>query len=145
VAGAYAQERQEPGKPIAKVSIVGNLILMELAEARLAGRTSSTWIARPFAQFRKGKDRGADGRLRQLASPRFDEERAGVFRSEEGGEWREKKRILAPSKRKPQAIKKSKSRKGNKTSDGGQNHGGRHRAFAPCRAAVGLFGVVAAR
>ena len=34
-AGAYAQEREEPGKPIGKVSIVGNLILMELEEGAL--------------------------------------------------------------------------------------------------------------
>ena len=35
VAGAYAQEREEPGKPVGKVSIVGNLILMELGEGTL--------------------------------------------------------------------------------------------------------------
>jgi hypothetical protein len=34
-AGANAQEREEPGKPIGKVSIVGNLILMELEEGAL--------------------------------------------------------------------------------------------------------------
>ena len=33
--GAHAQERDEPGKPIGKISIVGNLILMELAEGAL--------------------------------------------------------------------------------------------------------------
>lgn len=35
VAGAYAQEREEPGKPIGKVSVVENLILMELDEGAL--------------------------------------------------------------------------------------------------------------
>jgi hypothetical protein len=34
-AGAYAQGGEEPGKPIAKVSIAGNLILMELDEGAL--------------------------------------------------------------------------------------------------------------
>ena len=34
-AGASAQERQEPGKPIGKVSTVGNLILIELQEGAL--------------------------------------------------------------------------------------------------------------
>ena len=33
--GACAQEREEPGKPIGKVSVVGNLILMELDEGAL--------------------------------------------------------------------------------------------------------------
>ena len=33
--GLCAQEREEPGKPIAKVSIVGHLILMELDEGAL--------------------------------------------------------------------------------------------------------------
>jgi hypothetical protein len=33
--GACAQEREEPGKPIGKVSIVGNLILMELDQGAL--------------------------------------------------------------------------------------------------------------
>jgi hypothetical protein len=32
---ACAQEREEPGKPIGKVSVVGNLILMELDEGAL--------------------------------------------------------------------------------------------------------------
>jgi len=38
-AGAHAQEREEPGKPIAKVSIAGNLILMELDEGALGRET----------------------------------------------------------------------------------------------------------
>jgi hypothetical protein len=50
VAGAYAQEREEPGKPIGKVSIVGNLILMELAEGTL-GRQNLFDLDRQTLRF----------------------------------------------------------------------------------------------
>jgi hypothetical protein len=50
VAGAYAQEREEPGKPIGKVSIVGNLILMELAEGAL-GRENLFDLDRQTLRF----------------------------------------------------------------------------------------------
>ena len=55
VAGAYAQEREEPGKPIGKVSIVGNLILMELAEGTL-GRENLFDLDRRTLRFAPGDE-----------------------------------------------------------------------------------------
>ena len=53
--GAYAQEREEPGKPIGKVSIVGNLILMELDEGVL-GREKLFDLDRHTLRFTPAHD-----------------------------------------------------------------------------------------
>lgn len=50
VAGAYAQDHEEPGKPIGKVSIVGNPILMELDEGSL-GRENLFDLDRQTLRF----------------------------------------------------------------------------------------------
>lgn len=54
-AGVCAQEREEPGKPIGKVSVVGNLILMELGEGAL-GRQSLFDLAGHSLRFTPARE-----------------------------------------------------------------------------------------
>ena len=52
--GVRAQERDEPGKPVGKVSVVGNLILMELDEGTL-GRENLFDLRRHTLRFTPGQ------------------------------------------------------------------------------------------
>jgi hypothetical protein len=52
--GARAQEREEPGRPVGKVSVVGNLILMELDEGAL-GREDLFDLGRHTLRFTPGR------------------------------------------------------------------------------------------
>ena len=60
--GVRAQEREEPGKPVGKVSVVGNLILMELDEGAL-GRENLFDLGRHTLRFTPG---GAGYRVENL-------------------------------------------------------------------------------
>src|SRR5437879_11138139 len=64
-AGAHAQEREEPGKPIAKVSIAGNLILMELDEGAL-GRETLFDLDRHTLRFTRSEEHTSE-----LQSPMY--------------------------------------------------------------------------
>jgi hypothetical protein len=54
ITGVRAQEREEPGKPIGKVSAVGNLILMQLDEGAL-GREILFDLGRQNLRFTPGR------------------------------------------------------------------------------------------